>query len=49
MPYYTGDLKRDPNLENYPELGEARLDSEHHLLHGRCWMQGIGVVDDKSN
>ena len=21
MPYYIGDLKRDPNLENYP-LGE---------------------------
>ena len=31
MPYYIGDLERDPNLENYPGRCERRAGLQHPL------------------
>ena len=31
MPYYLGDLKRDPNFENYPYLSGAHRGVTHDM------------------
>ena len=42
MPYYIGDLNRDPNLENYFR-GRGRSDQVVALLLG---IQGLGFKGD---
>ena len=45
MPYYIGDLKRDPNLENYPFEGCAGGPvGELQLQSGRDSTRGSGFI-----
>ena len=49
MPYYIGDLKRDPNLDNYPHLAKTiKVRERNQVPCKRKLLKGLSFGSEKS-